>query len=602
MTKPHVTAGGEIYMHNITSDIKLEQFNPFITKICFYNYKNLEYGSTINFTHPITAIVGPNGTNKSSILQALYGCPSGKSIGDYWFNTAIDPIEDVELDENRPRVIYYYCREDNNDTATTCPCVNLYRAPRKESATKKNDPDYWETGRARKKYNMNLPKDRQRRWPPIKKSVIYLDFRNILSAYDIMFHHGIYNKSKTINSVQDFIRARSKHLRNALLSGKEVYHKKMKLLANEFIASRELKIISYILGRNYEEAQIIRHTFFRDKEATTVIFKNNNQYSEAYAGSGEFAVVQLVLSISKIDHHSLILLDEPETSLHPEAQRKLVKYLLEESINKHHQIVISTHSPTIIQELDKSSIKLVDIDNRTPKVYITENVAPQVAFHALGQKTDNKWTVIVEDELAAEIVKRAIQPDTTLRDSVTIKPIPGGAETILTRYIPAIMMLDDPKTIIYLDGDKFHVQPKASGTIPQSDDDKLAEIIKKTVGCEVKFYVDGNRHMSETAQDRHERQRHEQERAFLNFIYKFLRFLPVKGKTPEDWLLSISGEETSDMSGKDFFKKKACDAQFTETPKSDEIFLEEQLFIRQLDPQNQGDLVQIRETIKSIVY
>ena len=460
-----------MYMPNITSDINLEQFNPFITKICFYNYKNLEYGSTINFTHPITAIVGPNGANKSSILQALYGCPSGKSIGHYWFNTAIDPIEEVELDENRPRVIYYYCREGKKDTATTCPCVNLYRAPRKESVTKKNDPDYWEPGRAVKQYNMNLPEDGQRRWAPIKKSVIYLDFRNILSAYDIMFHHGIFNKSKTINSVQDFIRARSKHLRNALLSGKKIYNRKMKLLENKLIAPRELKVISHILGRNYEKAQIIRHTFFRDKEATTVIFKNNNQYSEAYAGSGEFAVVQLVLSISNIAHHSLILLDEPETSLHPEAQRKLVEYLSEESKKKHHQIVISTHSPTIIQELDKSSIKLVDIDNRTNKVYITENVAPQVAFHALGHKTDNKWTVIVEDELAAAIVRRAIQPDTTLRDSITIKPIPGGAETIITRYIPAIMMLNDPQTIIYLDGDKYRMPPQTSDTIPQADDD-----------------------------------------------------------------------------------------------------------------------------------
>lgn len=587
-------------MPNITSDINLDQFIPFITKICFYNYKNLEYGSTINFTHPITAIVGPNGTNKSSILQALYGCPKGKSIGDYWFNTAIDPIEDVELDENRPRVIYYY-RESANDTATTCPCVNLYRAPRKESATKKNDPDYWETGRAVKQYNMNLPTD-GRRWSPIKKSVIYLDFRNILSAYDIMFHHGIFNKSKTINSVQDFIRARSKHLHNALLSGKKVYNRKMKLITNDIIRKKELKVISDILGRTYEKAQIIRHTFFRDKEATTVIFKNNNKYSEAYAGSGEFAVVQLVLSISEIDHHSLILLDEPETSLHPEAQRKLIKYLLEESRKKHHQIVISTHSPTIIQELDKSSIKLVDVDNRTNKVYITENVAPQVAFHALGHKTNNKWTVIVEDELAAAIVRRAIQPDTTLRDSITIKPIPGGAETIITRYIPAIMMLPDPKTIIYLDGDKYCVQPQASNTIPQSDEDKLPEIIKKTVGCEVKFYVDGSKHMSAIAQGQHERQRHDHERAFLDFIYKFLRFLPVKGKTPEDWLLSMSGEDVSDMSGKDFFKKKACNVQYTETPTSDEIFLEEQILIRQLNPQNQDDLVQIRETIKSIVY
>jgi hypothetical protein len=40
---------------------------------------------------------------------------------------------------------------------------------------------------------------------------------------------------------------------------------------------------------------------------------NNVVYSEAYAGSGEIAVVKLVHDIVKAKNCSLILLDEPET-------------------------------------------------------------------------------------------------------------------------------------------------------------------------------------------------------------------------------------------------------------------------------------------------
>lgn len=52
-------------------------------------------------------------------------------------------------------------------------------------------------------------------------------------------------------------------------------------------------------------------------------------YSEANAGSGEIAVVQLVRRIEKARDYSLVLLDEPEVSLHPGAQENLKEYLLE---------------------------------------------------------------------------------------------------------------------------------------------------------------------------------------------------------------------------------------------------------------------------------
>ena len=41
----------------------------------------------------------------------------------------------------------------------------------------------------------------------------------------------------------------------------------------------------------------------------------------------------------------LLLLDEPETSLHPGAQVKLQRYILDQIKKKHLQVVISTHAP-----------------------------------------------------------------------------------------------------------------------------------------------------------------------------------------------------------------------------------------------------------------
>ena len=64
-----------------------------------------------------------------------------------------------------------------------------------------------------------------------------------------------------------------------------------------------------------------------------------------------------------------ILLDEPEVSLHPGAQERLVEFLFEQ-IKKHkHQVVVSTHSPSIIRHLPPEAIKVMMVDNKTGKKY-----------------------------------------------------------------------------------------------------------------------------------------------------------------------------------------------------------------------------------------
>jgi hypothetical protein len=49
------------------------KFDPYISHIRFPHYKNLAPDLKIDFDFPITALVGPNGTNKSSILRAIQG-------------------------------------------------------------------------------------------------------------------------------------------------------------------------------------------------------------------------------------------------------------------------------------------------------------------------------------------------------------------------------------------------------------------------------------------------------------------------------------------------------------------------------------------------
>ena len=83
--------------------------------------------------------------------------------------------------------------------------------------------------------------------------------------------------------------------------------------------------MSKILGRNYTDGIIIEHKFFHNWGISVIFRTNHLDYSEAFAGSGEVSVATIVHKIINAQENSLILLDEPEVSLHPRAQKTIKK-------------------------------------------------------------------------------------------------------------------------------------------------------------------------------------------------------------------------------------------------------------------------------------
>jgi predicted ATPase len=67
--------------------LKSKKLEPYVRHIRFPQYKNLAANTRVDFTYPISALVGANGTNKSSILRALYGAPGHNNLGNFWFST-----------------------------------------------------------------------------------------------------------------------------------------------------------------------------------------------------------------------------------------------------------------------------------------------------------------------------------------------------------------------------------------------------------------------------------------------------------------------------------------------------------------------------------
>lgn len=567
-----------------------KQFYPCLSYIRFPAYKRFATDSKITFNFPVTALVGPNGSNKSSALRAIYSCPEKQSLSTFWFSTHLDTIT-----SGTNAFVYGYFNDEAQQV------VEVVKTRVNKMLNGHLMADYWEPTKPKIKYGMQPFKFKsgmkgcsKTRWNTIKKRVLYLDFRHdAISAYDKFFYYGKLNKRKTILTKQDFIRQRSVYLNKVIKSqlNKFKFHKKDRLDSQYNLSKPLVDQISKILDKRYAEIKIIKHSFFTDEIATTILLKTQDlsvNYTEAFAGSGEYAVISLVDQISQADDKSLILLDEPEVSIHPGAQERLVEFLLESAKVNKHQIVFTTHSPAMLSHLPKEAIHVLYQDSQE-YTRILSNIHRNQAFIQIGWNPHKK-TIVVEDTTAADLLQHILD-QTNLTQVFIIQIFPGGAESIKTKLIVQHALLNDKNFIYYLDGDKRkqHIDPK---TIPPAEYDKLDQMIKLTTGSEISIPCNGRHGQVD------QKQKQESQLNFLAFYRKHVSYIP--GNIPEDIIW-----DTMDTSGKKGIQNsdtKTCFEELTKSmlPNNDAISIRtiKQLFIKQIDVNKNEACKTIIETLK----
>lgn len=387
-------------------------YQPRIDYIRFPFFRNIAEDSILNFDSPFTVFVGQNGCGKSSVLQALYGSPKGYSLTNYWFSTQTDPIKEPNS-KDRHCFIYSHSKEGREKEVL------------KRRSFKAGQPDLFDSSPAIGAYGMSNPDTRT--LEPIEKEVVYLNFRAAQNAFEKVFNEERPPKK----GIQNFLRDRSRCLHTAFnyaqgfIDGRfSGTHEPVKTLTVEEVAAA-----SKILGRKYESVKIVKHRLFKVWGHSIMMTTLAAQYSEAFAGSGEFAVFLLVHEVMSAPPKSLLLLDEPETSLHPGAQRALQAFLLDQCLKKRHQIVICSHSANLVENLPSDWIKVFR-ENADGKFAIIPASSPREAFHFIGHSFERS-RVIVEDRLAKLIFENILSHlGTQVRNIFEVDYAPGGETQI----------------------------------------------------------------------------------------------------------------------------------------------------------------------------
>lgn len=305
---------------------------------------------------------------------------------------------------------------------------------------------------------------------------------------------------------------------------------------NRLLDKNELEMVSYVLGREYEEARWIRHRLFKGDGGLSVVFKTKHgRYSEAFAGSGEVAVTSCVVQVLAAGRGTLVLLDEPEVSLHPGAQERLLAFLAKMARTRQLQVIFSTHSPHLITALPVDAIKTFNqIDDG--RFVVFPSTHPYAAFRRLGAVGGGEVRILVEDKLAKAVVQQALLTFADQANAAVFKVeyLSGGAEAILKYQVP-VLMAAPGHTLVLLDGDKKKLEAFVDpNTIPVAEDETLGAKILEAVGVEPVFTVDGGAGGGDVVQ------RVAAQRKYLAWLRENVRFIPTL--CPEELVLIAAGK------------------------------------------------------------
>jgi predicted ATPase len=206
-----------------------------------------------------------------------------------------------------------------------------------------------------------------------------------------------------------------------------------------------LGILKEILGDNYTEAKnkkaSNRHTF---RSCTN----NRGSYSAFNMGSGENALILLMGMLQEIETGGLVVIEEIEASLHPEAQKRLASSLIKICIQKNLQIICSTHSETFLDALPRDARLLITRDGEDVISY--EKPSARYAMSRMLGASLPELLIFCEDRFAKSIIEAAIPLEARRR--VKIHDV-GDVNTVIGQGISVLRVNDGRKALCVLDGE-----------------------------------------------------------------------------------------------------------------------------------------------------
>lgn len=229
-----------------------------------------------------------------------------------------------------------------------------------------------------------------------------------------------------------------------------------------------LERLSQVMGRQYDFAKMSL-TDVDNTRSVPVLVQQGATYSGFHQGAGETTVTELLKA--DLPEYGLVLIDEIETSLHPRAQRRLIRDLAEMCRLRGLQVILTTHSPYVLDELPLDARAYI-VQSGTSKS-IVYGVSPEFAMSKMDDIPQYECDAYVEDahsqRMLIEILAR-FAPDVVGR----CRFIPYGAASVGFALGTMVDKNRFPRpSCVFVDGD----QAAARGCVQLPGDDAPERVV-----------------------------------------------------------------------------------------------------------------------------
>lgn len=234
------------------------------------------------------------------------------------------------------------------------------------------------------------------------------------------------------------------------------------------LSDEDIDVIRKVTGKRYDEILIEEalpeerpHVDNKVIPLFTVTL-GDVRYTNEGMGTGELKALVLIWKLLTVEENSILFIEEPESFICPNYQKKLVDFLAWYASTKKLNLVISTHSEHILTTQRSPSSFILQKTGLNRFKLVPENSEARY-LTALGLTPKVDKILLVEDDFAKLFLKLILESlDTDYSSTASITKLSG--ESDLTAVLGHLQDNDDIKIICVFDADqigkKLNVKPK----------------------------------------------------------------------------------------------------------------------------------------------
>ncbi|HVB57017.1 MAG TPA: AAA family ATPase [Candidatus Acidoferrales bacterium] len=198
-----------------------------------------------------------------------------------------------------------------------------------------------------------------------------------------------------------------------------------------------------IMGRNYTSAEVLKQG-----DLMFARCESGSRYSSFNMGAGEAAIIGLLALLQRMPDEGLLVVEEIDAGLHPQAHARLAQVLLGICETKRLQIICSSHSEVFLDAIPRQARLLL---NRSGgNVEVIEGPSTRFCLAKMIGVAQAEVVIFCEDTVAETFIRTALASEVMPR--VRIVPIGDGA-TIVSQGVSHVRGGNPGRVLCVFDGD-----------------------------------------------------------------------------------------------------------------------------------------------------